>query len=199
MRHKTAFFAAIILSLVAGGTLLAQGYNEDAAISRAFRSVLQRDPYPMELRRYRVLMDENGWREADVRRDLTQRTDYRRYSARGRSVQPDVVIRRAYQDILARDPDPEGLRSYREKMIREGWSERDVREALRNSPEFASMDRRHASADRIIQRAYRDILGRDPDPSGMETYRRNIVENGWDEQDVRQALLRSPEYRRTHR
>jgi hypothetical protein len=199
MRHKTAFLAAIILSLVAGGTLLAQGYNEDAAISRAFRSVLHRDPYPMELRRYRVLMDENGWREADVRRDLTQRTDYRRYSARGRSFQPDVVIRRAYQDILARDPDPEGLRSYREKMIREGWSERDVREALRNSPEFASMDRRHASADRIIQRAYRDILGRDPDPSGMETYRRNIVENGWDEQDVRQALQRSPEYRRTHR
>jgi hypothetical protein len=199
MRQKTTFLAAIILSLVAGGTLLAQGYNEDAAISRAFRSVLHRDPYPMELRRYRVLMDENGWREADVRRDLSQRTDYRRYSARGRSFQPDVVIRRAYQDILARDPDPEGLRSYRDKMIREGWSERDVREALRNSPEFASMDRRHASADRIIQRAYRDILGRDPDPSGMETYRRNIVENGWDEQDVRQALLRSPEYRRTHR
>src|SRR6185503_9469368 len=198
-RQKTAFLAAIILSLVAGGTLLAQGYNEDAAISRAFRSVLHRDPYPMELRRYRVLMDENGWREADVRRDLTQRTGYRRYSSRGRSFQPDVVIRRAYQDILARDPDPEGLRSYRDKMIREGWSERDVREALRNSPEFASMDRRHASADRIIERAYRDILGRDPDPSGMETYRRNIVENGWDEQDVRQALLRSPEYRRTHR
>ena len=199
MRQKTAFLAAIVLSLVAGGTLLAQGYNEDVAISRAFRSVLHRDPYPMELRRYRVLMDENGWREADVRRDLTQRTDYRRYSSRGRSFQPDVVIRRAYQDILARDPDPEGLRSYRDKMIREGWSERDVREALRNSPEFASMDRRHASADRIIERAYRDILGRDPDPSGMETYRRNIVENGWDEQDVRQALLRSPEYRRTHR
>ena len=199
MRHKTAFLAAIILSLVVGGTLLAQGYNEDAAISRAFRSVLHRDPYPMEVRRYRILMDENGWREADVRRDLSQRTDYRRYSTRGGSFQPDVVIRRAYQDILARDPDPEGLRSYRDKMIREGWSERDVREALRNSPEFASMDRRHASADRIIERAYRDILGRDPDPSGMETYRRNIVENGWDEQDVRQALLRSPEYRRTHR
>ena len=61
MRQKTAFLAAIILSLVAGGTLLAQGYNEDAAISRAFRSVLHRDPYPMEVRRYRILMDENGW------------------------------------------------------------------------------------------------------------------------------------------
>lgn len=199
MRQKTALLAAIILSFVAGGTLLAQGNNEDAAISRAFRSVLHRDPYPMEVRRYRVLMAENGWREADVRRDLSQRTDYRRYSARGRSFQPDTVIRSAYQDILGRDPDPEGLRNYRDKMIREGWSERDVREALRTSPEYASMDRRHASADRIIQRAYQQILGREPDPSGMETYRRNIVENGWDEQDVRQALLRSPEYRRTHR
>jgi len=198
MRKTTAFLAAAALTLTAAGTLLAQGY-EDAAIDRAFRSVLHRDPYPAELRRYRLLMQQDGWREADVRRDLSDRTDYRRYSSRGASIRPDAVVRRAYEDILGRDPDPGGLRSYTDKMIREGWSERDVREALRNSPEYASMDRRTASADRIIERAYREILGREPDPSGMESYRRNIIENGWDEQDVRRALLRSPEYRSTHR
>ena len=198
MRKTTAFLAAVALTLAAAGTLLAQGY-EDAAIDRAFRSVLHRDPYPMELRRYRLLMEEDGWREADVRRDLKDRTDYRRYSSRGTRIRPEAIVTRAYQDILGRDPDPGGLRSYTDKVIREGWSERDVREALRNSPEYASMDHRRASADRIIERAYREILGREPDPSGMETYRRNIIENGWDEQDVRRALLRSPEYRSTHR
>ena len=189
---------AAVLSLAGAGTLLAQRYD-DTAIERAFQSVLHRDPYPAEQRRYRILMEQDGWREADVRRDLADRTDYRRYSSRGARIRPDAVVRRAYEDILGREPDPGGLRSYTDKMIREGWSERDVREALRNSPEYASMDRRTASADRIIQRAYREILGRDPDPSGMDSYRRNIIENGWDEQDVRRALLRSPEYRSTHR
>jgi len=198
MTKTTAFLAAVVLSLAGAGTLLAQRYD-DTAIERAFQSVLHRDPYPAEQRRYRILMEQDGWREADVRRDLADRADYRRYSSRGARIRPDAVVRRAYEDILGREPDPGGLRSYTDKMIREGWSERDVREALRNSPEYASMDRRTASADRIIQRAYREILGRDPDPSGMDSYRRNIIENGWDEQDVRRALLRSPEYRSTHR
>jgi hypothetical protein len=195
MRQTTALLTAFVLSVAVGGTVSAQGYDEDAAIKRAFQSVLHRDPRPVELRRYRILMEENGWREAEVRRDLSGRTDYQRYSSGARGLQPNAVVRRAYQDILGRDPDPEGLRSYRSKMIDEGWTEQDVREALRRSPEYASTDRRSASADRIIQRAYRDILHREPDPSGLESYRRNIIENGWDEHDVRQALMRSPEKR----
>jgi hypothetical protein len=195
MRLTTGLLVAFVLSVALGGSVWAQSNDEEAAIRRAFQSVLHRDPHPVELRRYRTLMEQNGWRETDVRRDLSGRTDYQRYSPRGRGLQPNVVVRRAYQDVLGRDPDPEGLRTYRSKMIDEGWTEQDVREALRQSPEYASTDRRNASADRIIQRAYRDILHREPDPSGLETYRRNIIENGWDEHDVRQALLKSPEKR----
>jgi hypothetical protein len=169
--------------------------REDDTIRRAFQSVLNREPTGSELRRYRNLMEDNNWSEADVRRDLGSRTDYQRYSTNRRSMRPDAIVRQAYQDILGRDPDPEGLRTYRTNIIDKGWSEQDVREALRNSPEYSSGGARSASADRIIRRAYRDILGRDPDPSGLETYRRNIVERGWDEQDVRTALRRSEERR----
>src|SRR5712691_7352672 len=168
---------------------------EEAAIQRAFRSVLNREPTGSELRRYLTLMEENNWTEADVRRDLSSRTDYQRYSTNRRGMRPEAIVRRAYQDILGRDPDPEGMRTYRSNIIDRGWSEQDVREALRNSPEYASGGARTASADRIIRRAYQDILGRDPDPAGLETYRRNIVERGWDEQDVRTALRRSEERR----
>jgi len=199
MRQGTALLIGIVLSLAAGGTalagvpMLAATYSQDAAIQGAFRAVLNRDPSASELRRYRVLMDENGWTEADVRRDLGERTDYRRYSG-GRGVSPTAVVRRAYQDILGRDPDAQGLREYRNKIVTEGWSEQDVREALRRSDEYASTGTtRTASADRIIRRAYRDVLHREPDPSGVETYRRNIIENGWDEHDVRLALAKSPE------
>ena len=51
--------------------------REEDAIRRSFQSVLQRDPTSSELRRYRNLMEEEHWSEADVRRDLSSRTDYR--------------------------------------------------------------------------------------------------------------------------
>jgi TorA maturation chaperone TorD len=201
MTQTAALLVTIALNTAVGGAAVAVAvplwqatYDEDATIRRAFQATLNREPTASELRRYRVLMDEYGWSEADVRRDLSGRSDYQRYS-RVRSLQPNVIVRRAYQDILGRDPDPEGLRSYRNKIVNEGWSEQDVREALRRSDEYASTDRRTASADRIIRRAYQEILHREPDPSGLESYRRNILENGWDEHDVRQALRRSTEKR----
>jgi len=115
-------------------------------------------------------------------------------------MQPERIVRRAYQDILGRDPDAQGLRTYRSKIIDEGWTEADVRNALRNSDEYAGGSAggfRTSSADRIIRRAYQDILGRDPDAQGLATYRRNILERGWDEHDVREALRKSPERRVT--
>ena len=172
---------------------------QDAAITRAFRGFLNRDPTSYELRRYRTLMQQNGWTEYDVRRDLRERSDYRAIGTR-RGVSADDVVRRAYQDILGRDPDPDGLRNYRAKILNDGWSERDVREALRKSDEYAANNGpargfRTASADRIIRRAYQDILNREPDQAGLRNYRRLILEDGWDEHDVRQALIRSPERR----
>ena len=174
--------------------------SDDRAITRAFRDVLNRDPSDWELRRYRSLMEDNGWREADIRRDLRERTDYQRYSTSSRGMQPERIVRRAYQDILGRDPDAEGLRTYRSRIIDEGWTEADVRNALRNSDEYAAGSAstfRTSSADRIIRRAYQDVLGREPDAQGLATYRRNIIERGWDEHDVREALRRSPERRVT--
>lgn len=172
---------------------------QDAAITRAFRAVLNRDPSSFEIRRYRMLMQQEGWSEYDVRRDLRERTDYRPYRTL-RGVNADDIVRRAYQDILGRDPDPDGLRNYRNKIVNDGWSERDVRQALRESEEYAAtggpaVGFRTASADRIIRRAYQDILGREPDDAGLRNYRRLILQEGWDEHDVRQALIRSPERR----
>ena len=85
------------------------------------------------------------------------------------------------------------LRDYRRKMVDEGWTERQLRDALRRSDEHRTNP--SASADRIINRAYQDILGRAPDASGLSSYRNQITNHGWDEHDVRDALMNSPEYR----
>jgi hypothetical protein len=177
---------------VSAAPMLLQVGTADNAIVRSFQSVLRRNPTERELLRYRALMLRYGWSERDVRADLAARTDYRKIGGL-RGTRPEAVVRSAYQDILGRDPDPEGLREYTMRIRRDGWSEQDVREALRNSAEYNSG--RAASADRIVRRAYLDVLHREPDPEGLEAYRRQVLENGWEYHDVRQALARSPERR----
>lgn len=166
--------------------------QQDAAIKRAFDNVLNREPNSSELRRYRSRMHEDHWTEQDVREDLRSRSDYRRHSSQ-QNVNPDRIIRRAYEDILNREPDDQGLRNYRRLIIDEGWSEQDVRQALRKSQEHAAISQ--DSADRIVRRAYQDILNREPDYNGLVSYRNQIMHHGWDEHDVRVALQKSPEYR----
>jgi len=182
----------LLATVIAGLAAPAFAETPDRAIRAAFEDVLRREPSDRELRRYRDLMHDEHWTERDVRDDLRRRSDYQRNSQR-RLKDPDRVVRRAYQDILDREPDAEGLRLYRSRMIEQDWTEQDVREALRRSPEYAQ--RSSESAERIVRRAYQDVLGREPDANGLRTYRDKVVNQGWDEYDVNEALRRSPEHR----
>jgi len=166
--------------------------RQDSVIKRAFRDILKREPTSTELRRYRSLMSDAYWTESEVREDVRSLRDSSGYSG-GRDVDYDRIIRRAYQDILHRAPDEAGLRHYRREMIDNGWTEQDVRRALRTSAEHDAV--RQESADRIVRRAYQDILAREPDDRGLAQYRNEIVKHGWTERQVRDALMKSPEYR----
>ena len=196
MRQRTAFVVMAILALQpmlfsTTASAAAPDRSQDQAIERAFDDVLDREPTDRELRRYRDLMEDEYWTERDIRDDLRDRSDYRRRE------DPEKVIRRAYEDILDRQPDSEGLRLYRSRMIDDDWTEQDVREALRSSPERARY--RQDSADKIVRRAYEDVFDRKPDSKGLRMYRSKILDEGWDEQDVRRALKKSPEYRQRNR
>jgi TorA maturation chaperone TorD len=194
MMRRKAFWAVVVGAVLLGGlpAPLEASSQPDKAIRRAFEEVLDREPTDRELRRYRDLMYEEHWTEQDVRNDLRGRSDYQRHSQR-KDQDPDRVVRRAYQDILDREPDTPGLRLYRSRMIDENWTEQDVREALRQSPEYARHSRE--SAEKIVRRAYQDVLGREPDTNGLNAYRNKVLNDGWEEHDVRQALRRSPEVR----
>ena len=170
--------------------------QHDKEIRSAFKAELDRSPSDKELRRYRSLLEEEHWTEQDIRDDLRGRSDYSRHS-RKRQEDPERVIRRAYDDILHRQPDPEGMRTYRSLMIDKDWTESDVREALRKSAEKEDLkgEQRRKEAEKIVRRAYQDILGREPDANGMASYRNKVLNDGWDEHDVREALKRSPENR----
>ncbi len=113
----------------------------------------------------------------------------------GRGDNPERVIRRAYQDLLDREPDAAGMRQYRRRMIDDGWTEAQVRESIRSSPEYREKQTMTpARAQEIVARAYRNVLRRDPDP-GSRSYVQRVLRDGWTQQDVERELRKSPEYR----
>ncbi|HSD28248.1 MAG TPA: DUF4214 domain-containing protein [Vicinamibacteria bacterium] len=61
------------------------------------------------------------------------------------------VVREAYRDILAREPDPGGLASFNDAM-NQGMTEALMREALIRSPEYAEKNPDVAPAARPAPR-----------------------------------------------
>lgn len=99
------------------------------------------------------------------------------------------VVTRAYEDVLGRQPDANGLATYIRVLEKRGWSESQLRRELRRSPEYRTI-----VVPREINAAYRDILGRDPDPAGLSFYSAKMIRDEWTVSRVRDALRRSPEY-----
>jgi hypothetical protein len=102
----------------------------------------------------------------------------------------DPMIQSAYRDVLGRGADRDGLAYYRGLVIEQGWTDRMVREHMRDSREY-----RHEVVERMIARAYQDILGRAPDAMGLANYRRLLIDQNWTEKRLRDALRKSPEFR----
>ena len=112
---------------------------------------------------------------------------------------PDRIVRRAYQDILGREPDPGGLRQYRSRIIDDDWTEEQVRDDLRRSPEYRERNTMtRAKAEETVRRAYLSVLGREPD-SGSQGYVNSVLREKWTEEDVARELRRSEEFRNRNR
>jgi hypothetical protein len=151
-------------------------------VQRAFREVLNRPADPEGLRTYRDRLMHEGWSEQQMIQHLQR-------SSEARGVNADEAITRAYREVLRRDPDPNGLAHYRAKW-RDGWTQGQIRDDLRRSQEG-----REGHIRTAITRAYREVLGREPDPAGYANYERLMREKGYSERDVRQALMSGDEYR----
>jgi hypothetical protein len=53
----------------------------------------------------------------------------------------------------------------------------------------------YRDAEQVVQRSYRSVLGRDPDPSGLRNWTQQVIDNNWNQQDLERALRQSDEYR----
>lgn len=70
-----------------------------------------------------------GWN--DTVSSLRVRLDFARVTRQ----EAEEIVRRAYQAVLGRDPDP-GARGWVERVLRDRWTQRDVERELRKSAEY---------------------------------------------------------------
>lgn len=127
-------------------------------VRQAYRDILRREPDASGLAQYTRSMLYDNWTEADVRRSLLSSQEYAqrgggygnynsngnyRYSNRdirrsssNYNGQAAAMVRQAYISTLGREPDAVGLREYTARVVREGWTQRDIVRALRSSDEY---------------------------------------------------------------
>jgi hypothetical protein len=103
---------------------------------------------------------------------------------------PDKIVKDSFNELLGRAPDAGELREFRARIIDAGWTERMLRDHLRREDRY-----RNEAAELIVRRAYREVLGRDADASGLKQFTWAVRDKGWTESDVRDELRKSAEYR----
>ena len=70
------------------------------------------------------------------------------------------------------------------------------RRIVRERGRFAGANRNGWNqAESMVRRSYRSVLGRDPDPSGLQSWTQNVLNNNWTRRDLENALRQSDEYR----
>lgn len=87
----------------------------------------------------------------------------------------------------------------------EGWNDKISSLEVRSGGRHRHTDDHQSSphgvtrseAAKIVRRAYRSVLDREPDPGG-QGYVERVYRDGWTRQDVERDLRKSAEYRRKH-
>lgn len=108
--------------------------DPDKIIKGTFTDLLGREPTSGELRDFRNRMMDQGWTDRMLRDHLRSEEHYRNEAA-------ELIVRRAYREVLGREVDPGGLKQYSWAVREKGWTESDVRDDLRKSAEYRNRPR----------------------------------------------------------
>jgi len=120
-------------------TMGAPGADADRIIRQAYREVLNREPDPQGMEIYRNHMLRDGWSDDKVRQSLKSSPEFAQKGGMTAEKAREVV-RRAYQSVLKREPDP-ASQTFVEKVLVSGWSQQDVENELRKSDEYRNKRR----------------------------------------------------------
>lgn len=132
-----------------------------------------------------VWEDERG-RPNDHGRD--DERPVRRSDLSGAEVEGVVV--RAFRELLTREPNDAEIDRYRDAVYAEGWGRAEIYDDIRGTSEYRSR-----ATDRLIERAYREMLDRAPTAGELGYWRNKLLNKGWNERRLREGIRDSEEYR----
>lgn len=91
------------------------------------------------------------------------------------------TINKIYQEVLGREVDALGLRTWSRELEKNNRL-KDIRRKIARSRE----------AQIVINQIYQEVLGRNVDPSGLRTFTKHLAK-GWSKEEVRQTIQQSDE------
>jgi hypothetical protein len=161
-------------------SLLDSGLAPNARfVAQLYRDLLHREPDQSGLAQWTARLDQ-GTTRADVVQGILQSPEYRTRQ-----------IEDLYVALLGRSADKEGMKVFT-ALLSTGGAAEEVEAAILGSPEYAQRAGTNNAA--FAQALYRDVLGRDVDPTGAVAVAAALV-RGMPHDRVAAAVLNSPEAR----
>ena len=99
-------------------------------------------------------------------------------------------VTRMYQVVLGREPDPNGLETWIYQLESGRLGAADLVSRFFNSPEYQGKNK---SSEAVVVDCYNAMLGRDPDPSGLEHWKA-MLDIGMTSDKVCAGFLNSNEF-----
>jgi hypothetical protein len=96
-----------------------------------------------------------------------------------------AFVRSLYRDMMGRDGDEAGVRSWTEALTERGFSRRRVSAGFANSVEYRRL---------VIRQAYQQVLNRAPDPGGLTHWMTALSTGSVRLDTIRPALMTSKEF-----
>lgn len=176
------------------------GSNE-AFLRDTYRDVLKRDPDEGGMQHYMGQL--TGGRPRDeIYQEILGSDEYKNKFGSGTG--STMTLDSVYQDLLKRDPD-EGGRAHYEQQMAGGRTIQEIYDEIKQSEEYekkfgsgssgssgSSAPAEQPSTQEEIAKAYRDLLGREPDTGGQEHYTQQ-AQSGKSIEEIRQDISGSDE------
>ena len=102
------------------------------------------------------------------------------------------LVKKAYCSFLDREADESGLNNFVNLMTNEGWTAKQLVQALVSSEEFKQNFFDTKSTTEYVTYIYNLLLQREPDPDGLTSWMNMVEQQGWS--IIIEEFLNSGEY-----
>ena len=150
-------------------------------VTSSYRTLLNRDPDKNGLFYFQELLKQ-GMNKEEIEQIIMNSEEYKVKESYKK------IVKNVYRRLLNREPDESGFTHYQSLLIN-GVTPSEIEEIIMDSEEYKVKE----SYKKIVKNAYKKLLNREPDESGL-TYYQNLLINGSTPFEIEKMIRNSEEY-----